>query len=410
MTRISMLACFLEISHNPSTHLRRYVTMRSQKYTQLVLLISAAACIANGTVSQYDTQQINDVINQQNGYHNTASINPTSENSDEFEKKAQLLETQIEARLSQQTGQRLDTNITDNLPEAPSVMTQTVEASDQLISTDNSGADSQNNQQIVAPAPVHPTTESSIAAEQIRPSSPEPLADNQIESQNTQHVTSQANATHATAVRNTEATPPSITSNTHHQQTSTSGDQHQYPIASVESRKNATQEPVTMKATRRTTVVASESPWEHFLVTTIGVIHRLQSNVQSYFSIIFSRQGIPLLIIMFGSMLLSVVIWFAYSSFKTEQTNRINNLISQDQHINTPEKPNPLAMAYAEESSGDFDVFATSEGVPIKLDLAQAYINMQDIEGAKTVLKDIIAQHRGKVVTTAQEMLKKITS
>ena len=197
-----MLACFLEISHNPSTHLRRYVTMRSQKYTPLVLLISAAACIANGTVSQYDTQQINDVISQQNGYHNTASINPTSENSDEFEKKAQLLETQIEARLSQQTGQRLDTNITNNLPEAPSVMTQTVEASDQLISTDNSGADSQNNQQIVAPAPVHPTTESSIAAEQIRPSSPEPLADNQIESLNTQHVTSQANAMHATAERN----------------------------------------------------------------------------------------------------------------------------------------------------------------------------------------------------------------
>ena len=130
----------------------------------------------------------------------------------------------------------------------------------------------------------------------------------------------------------------------------------------------------------------------------------------TYFSIIFSRQGIPLLIIMFGSMLLSVVIWFAYSSFKTEQTNRINSLINQDQHNNTPEKPNPLAMAYAEESSGDFDVFATSEGVPIKLDLAQAYINMQDIEGAKTVLKDIIAQHRGKVVTTAQEMLKKITS
>ena len=66
-------------------------------------------------------------------------------------------------------------------------------------------------------------------------------------------------------------------------------------------------------------------------------------------------------------------------------------------------------MAYAEESSGDFDVFSTSEGVPIKLDLAQAYINMQDIDGAKTVLNDIIAQHRGKIVTAAQEMLKKIS-
>ena len=72
-------------------------------------------------------------------------------------------------------------------------------------------------------------------------------------------------------------------------------------------------------------------------------------------------------------------------------------------------QPKPLSIAYAEESSGDYDVFATSEGIPIKLDLAQAYINMGDNKSAQTVLEDIIDQHRGKVVNKAQELLKKIT-
>ena len=70
------------------------------------------------------------------------------------------------------------------------------------------------------------------------------------------------------------------------------------------------------------------------------------------------------------------------------------------------DRPEPLALAYAEESSGDFDVFATSEGTPIQADLAQAYINMGDAEGAKEILNDIINQHRGKVVSAAQSMLK----
>ena len=155
--------------------------------------------------------------------------------------------------------------------------------------------------------------------------------------------------------------------------------------------------------------LVATSPWEQFLVSTIGMVHSLQTSIQSSFSLIFSRQGIPLLIIMFGSMLLSVVIWFAYSSFKLEQAKRIESLINNKTNHPANDKPSPLSMAYAEESSGDFDVFSTSEGVPIKLDLAQAYINMQDIDGAKTVLNDIIAQHRGKIVTAAQEMLKKIS-
>ena len=111
---------------------------------------------------------------------------------------------------------------------------------------------------------------------------------------------------------------------------------------------------------------------------------------------------------MFGLLLLSTVLWFAYSSFKQEQISKINNLVKNKNGIKNHNKPQPLSIAYAEEESGDFDIFATSEGIPIKLDLAQAYINMQDMEGAKTILQDIIKQHRGKTVTSAQEMLKKI--
>jgi len=151
------------------------------------------------------------------------------------------------------------------------------------------------------------------------------------------------------------------------------------------------------------------SPWESFLINTIGGLRFVQLKIQEYFSIVFSRQGIPMLIILFGIMLLSVVVWFAYVSFKKEQQEKIRNLVNNRHADSHGTGSKPLPVAYAEESSGDFDVFATNEGIPIKLDLAQAYINMQDIEGAKLVLQDIISQHRGKIVTAAQDMLKKIS-
>jgi len=94
-----------------------------------------------------------------------------------------------------------------------------------------------------------------------------------------------------------------------------------------------------------------------------------------------------------------------------EQAQKIKNLMqnkSAEPQV-TNDKPEPLSLAYAEEASGDFDVFATSEGTPIKLDLAQAYVNMGDIDNAKVILEDIIHQHRGKIVQSAQNMLKKIT-
>ena len=164
------------------------------------------------------------------------------------------------------------------------------------------------------------------------------------------------------------------------------------------------------KKTKVNKMMISPSPWESFLIQTITSIRYTQSKIQNYSNIIFSRQGIPLLIIMFGFLLLSMVILFAYNSFKQEQTSKINKLVKRNQPDENSNKPMPLSMAYAEEESGDFDIFQTNEGTPIKLDLAQAYINMQDIEGAKSILNDIIHQHRGKIVNMAQEMLRKISS
>lgn len=167
----------------------------------------------------------------------------------------------------------------------------------------------------------------------------------------------------------------------------------------------------TAPHTSKPLAVQDVSPWEQFLIQTIAILHYAQDNIQHYFSVLLSKQGIPLLIITFGFLLLNIVIWFAYVSFKREQASRLKNL-TQSKSTAEPsgDKPAPLALAYAEESSGDFDVFATSEGIPIKLDLAQAYINMGDIDGAKVVLEDIISQHRGTIVRTAQDLLKKIST
>lgn len=152
--------------------------------------------------------------------------------------------------------------------------------------------------------------------------------------------------------------------------------------------------------------ISQTSPWEQFLIYSISVIRSAQLQIQSYSSIVFSKQGIPLLIILFGLLLLSTVFWFAYNSSKQEQQSKIKNIVKQKAEQNP--LSHPLNVAYAEEASGDYDVFATSEGIPIKLDLAQAYINMQDYEGAETILHNIISQHRGKVVISAQAMLEKV--
>lgn len=206
------------------------------------------------------------------------------------------------------------------------------------------------------------------------------------------NMASQSQAAHSADNAHTDATNPAIA---HNLSTAQAQSQHpQLPSRSVSDGKHQNQD---------------LSPWEQFLIYTISILHFAQSGIEHYFSILLSKQGIPLLIITFGVLLLNIVIWFAYVSFKKEQSVKIKNLMrNKTSQKPLADAPEPLALAYAEESSGDFDVFATSEGIPIKLDLAQAYLNMGEVDGAKEILIDIISQHRGKIVSAAQAMLKKI--
>ena len=213
--------------------------------------------------------------------------------------------------------------------------------------------------------------------------------------------------------RSYETPEPEIQQNKIYEEHTATGAARAIEITTPQTDKNAephqsisSTQPIQPKPQHN--MIINASPWEKFLIQTITIIRHAQMEIQSYSNLIFSKQGIPLLIIMFGVLLLSTVLWFAYSSFKQEQISKINNLVKSKQGIKNQNRPQPLSVAYAEEESGDYDIFTTSEGIPIKLDLAQAYINMQDIEGAKTILQDIIKQHRGKTVTIAQEMLSKI--
>ena len=50
--------------------------------------------------------------------------------------------------------------------------------------------------------------------------------------------------------------------------------------------------------------ISQTSPWEQFLIYSISVIRSAQLQIQSYSSIVFSKQGIPLLIILFWVIVL----------------------------------------------------------------------------------------------------------
>jgi FimV-like protein len=345
------------------------------------------------------------VQTQQETAKNTAS---SANVLDELKQRTRQLEAQIEAQLTERN-QQVATTVNSEQP-VEGMRYREVRDQQHVVTEQSTTASSVNEQGMAPTAQTQPS-------DQNRDSTETSTLANHNQSAATNDV-AQPNTTEApagTAYQNTTESPqaaiPTATQHTPSATTTTvanpSTTQQKADVVASTKHDKASLPASTHQGTNKQLVATS--PWEQFLVSTIGMVHSLQTNIQSSFSIIFSRQGIPLLIIFFGSMLLSVVIWFAYSSFKLEQAKRIESLINNKTNQPANDKPSPLSMAYAEESSGDYDVFSTSEGVPIKLDLAQAYINMQDIDGAKTVLNDIIAQHRGKIVTAAQEMLKKIS-
>ena len=386
--------------------------MRTRHVLITCFLSIGPICLANtieltgvgATTATASSEAAGLVQTQQETAKNTAS---SANVLDELKQRTQQLEAQIEAQLTERN-QQAATTINSGQP-AEGMRYREV-GNQQHVVTEQGAATTSANEQAMAPTaqtqPSHQNRNSTLTSTLADHN--QSTATNDVAQPNTE---APAGTTYQNTTESPQAAIPASTQHTSSETTTTIANP---PTTQQKANVVASTKPVKASLPTSTNHGANKqlvatSPWEQFLVSTIGMVHSLQTNIQSSFSLIFSRQGIPLLIIFFGSMLLSVVIWFAYSSFKLDQAKRIESLINNKTKHPANDKPSPLSMAYAEESSGDYDVFSTSEGVPIKLDLAQAYINMQDIDGAKTVLNDIIAQHRGKIVTAAQEMLKKIS-
>jgi FimV-like protein len=67
-----------------------------------------------------------------------------------------------------------------------------------------------------------------------------------------------------------------------------------------------------------------------------------------------------------------------------------------------------LAQKPGHKIEEDFDLMSTAEGMPAKLHLAHAYIDMGNNEMATSLLQEIIAQGEGNIKEEAQQLLTKI--
>ncbi len=153
--------------------------------------------------------------------------------------------------------------------------------------------------------------------------------------------------------------------------------------------------------------LASKSTFlDKFLLAMLRSTHYMQNKAQTLTAFLFSKRFIPLLVILSGLSLLACTLWFAYTSARREQKGRLSSLVEvQSKRVGAPYS-SPLSSQ--SEDASDFNVFATTEGIPIKLDLARAYINMQDLESAKGVLQEIIELHPGKTASEAKTLLAEI--
>ena len=145
---------------------------------------------------------------------------------------------------------------------------------------------------------------------------------------------------------------------------------------------------------------------DKFLLAMLRSTHYMQNKVQTLTALLFSKRFIPLLVILSGVSLLACTLWFAYISARREQKDKLSSLVEvQSKRVGNPHG-SPLSSQ--SEDASDYNVFATTEGIPIKLDLARAYINMQDLESAKGVLQEIIELHPGKTASEAKTLLAEI--
>ena len=125
-------------------------------------------------------------------------------------------------------------------------------------------------------------------------------------------------------------------------------------------------------------------------------------NTKTISSNIITKQSIPLFIMSIGTIIL-------LSVFRIAQHANDNDALKNNGSNNTNNYPQAQNAFSVVDNEGDYNIFATPEGVNIKLDLAQAYIHMRDLEEAKNILQEIIVNHHGKAVQEAKKLLKQLS-
>ncbi len=139
-----------------------------------------------------------------------------------------------------------------------------------------------------------------------------------------------------------------------------------------------------------------EQPY-HQTLNVVGNLSHALDHAKNLSSHIMTRENIPLLIMAIGSILIACIFRVAQLANKTQQ-------LDKNQQVDPQYNNQPASLCVA-DNEGDYNIFATPEGVNIKLDLAQAYIHMRDLEGARNILQEIIINHHGRAVIEAKKLL-----
>ena len=137
------------------------------------------------------------------------------------------------------------------------------------------------------------------------------------------------------------------------------------------------------------------------LSTVSNIFNQSLVNTKSISSNLITKQSIPLFIMSIGTIILLSV--FRIAQHASDKDASQNSTMNSTNH---PQSQNAFSVV---DSEGDYNIFATPEGVNIKLDLAQAYIHMRDLEEAKNILQEIIVNHHGKAVQEAKKLLKQLS-
>lgn len=105
-----------------------------------------------------------------------------------------------------------------------------------------------------------------------------------------------------------------------------------------------------------------------------------------YLESIFGKTGVKAILTMTGFFLFLLIIWGITSATRKKKSSRVE------------EQPDT-------ESESDYDFLGSKEGIPAKLDLARAYIDMGDREAARKELIEILEKGNPQQQETARQLL-----